>query len=136
MQRSIVPATSDDTQNDVNLTPMLDVVFILLIFFIVVASFVQEVGLDLNRSENDREPVSAEESILVAIEEDNGIWIEGRNIDPRAVKANIARLHAERPESTLVVRADRRSSNKTLVQVMDASRQAGVYDIALAANED
>jgi len=136
MQRSTVPVTSDDTQNDVNLTPMLDVVFILLIFFIVVASFVQEVGLDLNRSDSHQEPVPAEESILVAIEEDNGIWIEGRQIDPRAVKANIARLHAERPESTVVVQAAKRSSNKTLVQVMDASRQAGVYDIALAAGED
>ena len=135
MQRSMVPGTGDDTQNDVNLTPMLDVVFILLIFFIVVASFVQEVGIDVNRSDSHHEPVTAEESILVAIEEDNGIWIEGRQIDPRAVKANIARLHAERPDSKLVVQADRRSSNKTLVQVMDASRQAGVYDIALAATE-
>ena len=102
MQRSIVPATSDDTQNDVNLTPMLDVVFILLIFFIVVASFVQELGLDLNRSDGHQEPLPVEESILVTIEEDNGIWIEGRQIDPRAVKANLARLHAERPESKLV----------------------------------
>ena len=136
MQRSIVPGTSDDSKNDVNLTPMLDVVFILLIFFIVVASFVQETGLDLNRSESNQEPVPTEESILVSIEGDNGIWIEGRQIDPRAIKANIARLRAERPESKVVVQADRRSSNKSLVQVMDASRQAGVYDIALAAGGD
>jgi len=121
MQRSIVPATGDDTQNDVNLTPMLDVVFILLIFFIVVASFVQEVGLDLNRPDGHREPVPAETNILVAIEEDNGIWIEGRQIDPRAVKANIARLYAERPGSTVVVQADKRSATRALVQVMPRS---------------
>ncbi|MEO1247663.1 MAG: biopolymer transporter ExbD [Pseudomonadota bacterium] len=132
MQKTALPSVSEDAQNEINLTPMLDVVFIMLIFFIVTASFIRETGLDLSRSDANEEPVPAAENILVSIAEDNAIWIDGRLIDPRAVTANIARLRAERPKSTVIVQAAKRSSNKTLVRVIDASRLAGAYDIALA----
>ncbi|MEM8814371.1 MAG: biopolymer transporter ExbD [Pseudomonadota bacterium] len=136
MQKTGLPSASEDTQDEINLTPMLDVVFIMLIFFIVTASFIRETGLDLSRSDANKEPVPAAENILVSIAEDNAIWIDGRLIDPRAVTANIARLRAERPTSTVIVQAARRSSNKTLVRVIDASRLAGAYDIALAESAD
>lgn len=122
-----------EAESDINLTPMLDVVFIMLIFFLVVASFIREDGLDVNRSDGRTTSDPVEENILVTIGEDNFIWIDGRLIDPRAVRANIKRLHSESPGATVVIRADRHSANKTLVQVMDASRQAGVDQIALAS---
>jgi len=127
-------AEESERADDVNLTPMLDVVFILLIFFIVTATFVRETGIDVNKPEaNTRDPVE-NASILVAITENSEIWIDRRMIDPRRVRANIERLSAEHPDSTVVIQADEKSYNKTLVQVMDAARQAGVYNITMAAN--
>jgi biopolymer transport protein ExbD len=115
---------------------MLDVVFIMLIFFIVTASFIRESGIDLNRSDAPAPPIPASDNILVTISGDNEIWVDGRLIDYRAVRPNIERMHAEKPDATVVIQADRQSANKTLVQVMDASRAAGIYDIAIAENGD
>lgn len=135
MQRTIPFNESDQAPAGINLTPMLDAVFILLIFFIVSASFLKESGLDVNRPNTaDRGDVD-DQTILIEIEEDSGIWIDGRLIDPRALRPNIERLHAQRPEGSVVIRADKGSSNNALVQVMDAARLAGVYDIALAAEQ-
>ena len=133
MQRAIITDAAKQTQCEIDLTPMLDVVFIMLIFFIVAASFLKETGLDMNRSDTTEVPVTENESILIAIAENSGIWMDGRLIDPRAVRANVERRHAENPIATVVIQANQRSSNKALVQVMDASRQAGVYSISLAS---
>ena len=123
----------DEEENEINLTPMLDVVFIMLIFFIVTASFIKEAGLDVNRPDA---PVTAtkpeDANILVAIDANDDIWIDRRLIDPRAVRANIERLHAENPEGSVVIQPNKSSTNKMLVTVMDAARQAGVYNISLA----
>jgi biopolymer transport protein ExbD len=127
-------ATAD--QSEINLTPMLDVVFIMLIFFLVVAAFIREAGLDLDRPSAPPRPVAEDQSILILIEDDNEIRIGARSIDPRALRGEIERLRAANPDYRLVIRADRRSANKTLVQVMDASRQAGVYNIALAGDDE
>lgn len=136
MRSSVLAASIDDTPQDVNLTPMLDVVFILLIFFIVVAAFIKEEGLDLNRADATSNPAPLSQSILIEIHENDEIRIDRRLVDPRAVRANVERLQGENPIATVVIQADRRSTNKTLVQVMDASRQAGVYDFSLAAHGD
>jgi len=127
--------TADEEENEINLTPMLDVVFIMLIFFIVTASFVKEAGLDVNRPDQQTEEVTEEsDNILVQIRENDEIWIDRRLVDPRALRANIERLHAEKPEGAVVIMANRQSTNKMLVAVMDASRQAGVYNISIADN--
>jgi biopolymer transport protein ExbD len=125
----------EDEENEINLTPMLDVVFIMLIFFIVTASFLRETGLDTNRPEQDQPQVLQDEegAILVVIDETDDIWIDNRVVDPRAVRANIERLHAEDPDRPLVVQASSTSRAATLVIVMDASRQADVYDISIAS---
>ena len=123
----------DEEDNEINLTPMLDVVFIMLIFFIVTASFIKESGLDVNRPDapmSQSEPQDA--NILVAITANDEILIDNRTIDPRAVRANIERLHAENPDGSVVIQANKRSTNKMLVTVMDAARQAGVYSISMA----
>ena len=125
--------SQEEEENEINLTPMLDVVFIMLIFFIVTASFVKEAGLDVNRPDAPVTESKPEDSnILVMITANNEIWIDRRLIDPRAVRANIERLHAENPDGSVVIQPNKKSTNKMLVIVMDAARQAGVYSISLA----
>ena len=127
----------EQEENEINLTPMLDVVFIMLIFFIVTASFIKEAGIDVNRPDAPITETKPEDAnILVVITSNNEIWIDRRLIDPRAVRANIERLHAENPKGSVVIQADRKSTNKMLVTVMDASRRAGVYNISIADNRN
>ncbi len=122
-----------DDENEVNLTPMLDVVFIMLIFFIVTASFVKEAGIDISRPPAATAVRKERGNILIAITQNDQIWIDRRQVDPRALRANIERLHAENPQGSVVIQADKDSRNGLLVQVMDASRMAGVTSVALAA---
>ena len=124
----------EQEESEVNLTPMLDVVFIMLIFFIVTASFVKESGLDVTKPEAATAVVQEKASILIAIDAKDQVWINRRQVDVRSVRSIVERLHAENPKGTVVIQADRESRNDMLVRVMDASRRAGVYDIALAAN--
>lgn len=135
MPVEIQESDPEEHDNEINLTPMLDVVFIMLIFFIVTASFVKESGIDVNKPDTMTDRPIENPGVLIAIDENSDIWIEGRMIDPRAVRANIERFHAENPKGSVVIQADERSLNNTLVQVMDASRQAGVYDVSLATDD-
>ncbi len=123
----------DPEESEVNLTPMLDVVFIMLIFFIVTASFVKEAGIDINRPDAVTAERKERGNILVAITESGQVWIDKRQIDIRAVRANIERLHAENPLGGVVIQADENSKNGLLVQVMDAARLAGVPSVSIAA---
>ncbi len=122
-----------EDESEVNLTPMLDVVFIMLIFFIVTASFVKEAGIDISRPPAATAERKERGNILVAITENDQIWIDRRQVDPRALRANIERLHAENPQGSVVILADKQSKNGLLVQVMDAARLAGVNNVSLAA---
>ena len=122
-----------EEESEVNLTPMLDVVFIMLIFFIVTASFVKEAGIDISRPSAATAVRKERGNILVAITADNQIWIDRRQVDPRALRANIERMHAENPQGSVVIQADEKSENGLLVKVMDAARLAGVSNISLAA---
>ncbi len=122
-----------EDESEVNLTPMLDVVFIMLIFFIVTASFVKEAGIDIRRPPAATAERKERGNILVAITENDQIWIDRRQVDPRALRANIERLHAENPQGSVVILADKQSKNGLLVQVMDAARLAGVKNVSLAA---
>lgn len=136
MPRTIAIDTHKNDDNEINLTPMLDVVFIMLIFFIVTASFRVETGIGISKPDSRREPVDAAANILIAVSEKNEIWIKRRMIDPRAVRPNIERLHAENPDGMVIIQADSRSNNNTLVLIMDAARAAGVYDVAIASNRE
>jgi biopolymer transport protein ExbD len=120
-------------EEEVNLTPMLDVVFIMLIFFIVTASFVKESGIDINRPDAATAVKKERGNILVAITPSGQIWIDRRQVDVRSVRANIERLHAENPQGAVVIQADRESKNGLLVEVMDAAKLAGVKNISIAA---
>jgi biopolymer transport protein ExbD len=131
--RHLAGLRQEEEEQEINITPMLDVVFIMLIFFIVTASFVKEAGIDVNKPEAQTSQPKEKANILVAIDAGGGIWIDRRKVDPRAVRANIERLHAENPQGTVVIQADADSKTAVLVQVMDAARLAGVYDVAIAA---
>ncbi|ALQ10345.1 MULTISPECIES: ExbD/TolR family protein [Pseudoalteromonas] len=125
----------EDEAEEINMTPMLDVVFIMLIFFIVTASFVKEAGIDVNRPEAATAVKKERANILVAISDKGEIWINKRQIDIRAVQANIERLKAENPQGSVVIQADKKSTTDTLIKVMDAARAAGVFDVSIAAQE-
>jgi biopolymer transport protein ExbD len=124
-----------EEESEINITPMLDVVFIMLIFFIVTATFVKEAGIDVNRPDAATATKQEKANILIAISANDTIWIDRRQIDIRSVRPNIERLHAENPQGTVVIQADKESKTDTLIQVMDASRQAGVYNVSIAAQE-
>lgn len=136
MRRSGTTIGQEEEDNEINLTPMLDVVFIMLIFFIVTASFIKEAGIDVNRPDAPTSESVADANILIAISANDEIWIDRRLIDPRAVRPNIERLHAENPKGSVVIQADKKSTNEMLVTVMDAARQAGVYNVSIAANNN
>jgi len=135
MRRLFANVTPQDEEDEINLTPMLDVVFIMLIFFIVTASFVKEKGIDVNRPDNDETVVVDPDkaNILIKIDETDRIWIDARQVDERAVRANIERLHAENPEGAVIVLPDPESTTEALIGVMDSSRQANVYNISIAS---
>ncbi|MCH7830657.1 MAG: biopolymer transporter ExbD [Proteobacteria bacterium] len=135
MRKNDISMGQIDEGEEINLTPMLDVVFIMLIFFIVTASFVKEAGIDVNRPDAPTAVKQENANILIAISQNDEIWIDRRMIDPRAVRANIQRLHAENPKGSVIIQADKKSTNEMLVIVMDAARQAGVFNVSIAANQ-
>ncbi len=124
-----------DSAPEINLTPMIDMVFILLIFFLVASSFVKEAGIEVNRPVAQTAQTQGRGTIRIALSETGEIWMERRSIDVRAVRANVERMLAESPEASVVVLADETAHTGLLVQVMDQVRLAGVNDIAVAAQQ-
>ncbi|MCG6871491.1 MAG: biopolymer transporter ExbD [Gammaproteobacteria bacterium] len=121
---------------EINITPMLDIVFIMLIFFIVTTSFVKETGIDINRPSANTAEKKPRGNVLIAINSNGEIWIAKRRVELRSVRANVERLHAENPEGSVVILADKDSKNGTLVEVMDQVRLAGVKNVSIAAKKD
>ena len=120
-------------EEEINITPMLDVVFILLIFFIVTANFIKEPGLEVNRPDSETAEPTENAAILIAVGNAGEIYMEGRRIDKRQVKANVVRLLAENPQGSVVIQADEKATADTIMAVMDGAREAGVYNISLAS---
>ena len=131
MRRTAISAASREEESEINLTPMLDVVFIMLIFFIVTANFIKEPGLEVNRPDSDTSEIQENAAILIAIGNNDEIYMDGRRIDVR--QANVLKLLADNPQGSVVIQADEAASADAIIQVMDGSRDAGVFDISLAA---
>ena len=123
MARTFTSQDEAEEEGTVDLTPMLDVVFIMLIFFIVTATFVKETGVEVNRPQSSTAQQKNNPSVLIAIQSDNSVWMDGRRVDIRSVRANVARLFAENPEGGGVSPADVLSSMKTCAEVLDQARQ-------------
>ncbi|ACR14260.1 ExbD/TolR family protein [Teredinibacter turnerae] len=125
---------SAEDKAEIDLTPMLDVVFIMLIFFIVTASFVKEKSLGLNVPENTDNPPppdSESKSILIQVNANDEIFIDSRRVDIRSVRSLIAQKSAENPEGGVVVMANEQASTSTYVAIADAAREANIYNVSL-----
>ena len=118
----------------IDLTPMLDIVFIMLIFFIVTTSFVKESGVDVTRPSANTAERKERGNIIIAIRPNGEVWIDKRSVDVRSVRANVERLRAENPEGSVVITADKESQSGVLVQVIDQVRLAGA-EASIAATE-
>ncbi|MBI2384114.1 MAG: biopolymer transporter ExbD [Gammaproteobacteria bacterium] len=123
----------DDDDGGIDLTPMLDVVFIMLIFFIVTASFVREAGIDVLRPPAETADKQDKANIFVALSPAGEIWVDRKRVAPAQLRPALERLKAENPQGSIVIQADRESRSEQLMQVMDAARQAGIVDVAIAA---
>lgn len=124
---------ADDQQID--LTPMLDVVFIMLIFFIVTATFIKLPGTDISRP-GGQNAVATKPAMLVAIDNDSQIWINREVVDPRFLKTKIAVLYAENPKGEMVIQADQEAKVLQIAQVADAAKEVGVEQISISAEEE
>ena len=118
---------------EINLTPMIDIVFILLIFFLVTTSFVRESGIQVDRPAAASSESVEGSAIMIAIRPDGEIWLDRRAVDLRRLQPTIARVHSRSPDAPVVIQADRGADVGLLVQVMDQIRLAGIRDIAVAA---
>jgi biopolymer transport protein ExbD len=121
---------------DIDMTPMLDIVFIMLIFFIVTTSFVKESGIDVNRPTAQTATRKEQGNIIVGIKANGDVWIDKRLVDIRAVRANVSRLHAEQPLGSVVIAPDKETRVKVLTQVMDQVRLAGIMNASIATEND
>jgi biopolymer transport protein ExbD len=128
-------SAADEEAGAIDLTPMLDVVFIMLIFFIVTASFVKEPGVEVDRP--DATTVDKVKTpILIAINADDEIWVNKAEVDERQVKKQIEALLAETPKGKVVIQADKEATIEVLTQVAQSAREAGVAEITVAASSE
>ena len=132
MRRSILDKRNPEDEEGINLTPMLDVVFIMLIFFIVTASFIKEAGIEVDRPDAKTAVNKKNANIIVAINANNEIWMDRKRVKPQGVRGQIERMHAENPEGSVIIQADKDSYSETLMTVMAAARDAKVA-VAIAA---
>jgi biopolymer transport protein ExbD len=131
--REAVEELLQEEEAEINLTPMLDVVFIMLIFFIVTAVFVKEPGIQVDRPTAITAIVPDGAAIFIAVSSQNEIWIDGRSVDLAGLKPVIERLHSENPEGGVVIQADNESMNEFVLAAMDAAKESGISDVTLAA---
>lgn len=126
---------SENDDSTIDMTPMLDIVFIMLIFFLVTTSFVKESGIKVNPPGAQTTVKQERGNLLIAVKDNGEIWIDRRRVDLGAVRSHIERLRAEYPEGAVVIQADENSRTGVFVKIMDQVRLAGVENIAIAASE-
>ncbi|MFY8272658.1 ExbD/TolR family protein [Pseudoalteromonas sp. SSDWG2] len=119
----------------VDMTPMLDIVFIMLIFFIVTTSFVKEAGIDVNKPEAAQATKQKNANIFIAIRSNGEIWMDKRQVDAERVAANIERLLAEQPTEVVIIQADKEAKHGVVVKVMDQIKAAGIDKISIAGDK-
>ncbi|SRR5690554_109339 len=126
----------EEEEAELDMTPMLDIVFIMLIFFIVTTSFVKEAGIDVNRPEASQATTKPSANIFIAIRENGEVWMDRRQVDVERVAANLERLLAEQPTDMVVIQADKDARHGVVVKVMDQIKEAGIAQISIAAEND
>jgi len=124
--------TQEEEVGAIDLTPMLDVVFIMLIFFIVTASFIKTPGIEVTRPEATTADPKKSAAILVALSNNDEIWIDKKKVDPRNLRQEIERIYAENPKGSLVIQADNEAKIERVSEVVDAARELGLLDVAVS----
>lgn len=128
--------SSETGTTALNITPMIDMVFILLIFFAVNASFVKEAGVEIERPSARTAVTQQQANIMIAVTKAGEVWVDRKRVDPRSVRGHVERLHAENPEGAVVILADDESQTGLVIEVLDQVRLAGVENVAVAATQD
>ena len=126
-------AQEEEEDAEINMTPMLDIVFIMLIFFIVTATFIKDAGVDVRKPEAQTAEKKDKAAILIAVTSTDEIWINRSEVEVDAVRSEVEKLHAENPRGTVVVQADEQAKAKLVLDVIEAARAAGVPNVALSA---
>ena len=122
----------DEMAGEIDLTPMLDVVFILLIFFIVTSVFVTEAGIDVSKPQASTAEARSKDLILIAISDDGQIWIDGEQLDPRFIRSRFERRLAETPNASVVIQGDRAAQNEHVMTILRAARDANIAAVSIS----
>jgi biopolymer transport protein ExbD len=125
-----------EEESDINITPMLDIVFIMLIFFIVTTSFIKETGIDPQRPTAQTAASKPRGNILIGVDVDGFVWINKRRVEINEIRQLVEDAVNENPESSAIVIADEGSATGVVIQVMDQVQLGGVVDIAVAAEPE
>lgn len=128
-------AERDDEPVHINVVPLIDVMFFLVLFFVATSSFVRDSGVEVNRPAAQSAKLQDKANIVVSITRDGQAWIAGKRIDRRAIRFEIERLLGENPDSTVIVAADADGSSRALVEALDQARLAGASNVAIATTE-
>lgn len=131
--RGMSKRQEDEDAGEIDLTPMLDVVFILLIFFIVTSVFVTEAGIEVTRPEASTADATSGDLILIAIGSAGDIWIDGDQIDPRFIRSRFELRLADAPNSSLIIQADANANNEQVMLILEAARDANIDDVSISA---
>ncbi|MEX0618352.1 MAG: biopolymer transporter ExbD [Pseudohongiellaceae bacterium] len=132
MRSGLMRKKDEEAAGEIDLTPMLDVVFILLIFFIVTSVFIKEAGIDVAKPEASTADPRLKDLILIAVSPQGDIWIDGEQVDPRFIRSRFELRLAESPNSSVVIQADQDASNEYLMMIMKAAREAEIADVSIS----
>jgi biopolymer transport protein ExbD len=133
MTQGLSKRKDDEEAGEIDLTPMLDVVFILLIFFIVTSVFVTEAGIDVSKPEASTVEDTSGDMILIAVGPQGDIWIDGDQIDPRFIRARFELRLADAPNSAVIIQGDESASNEQIMLILKAAREANINDVSISA---
>ena len=125
----------ENDEEEINMTPMLDIVFIMLIFFIVTAAFVKEAGVTVNKPNTDNSFRQKRVSILIAVTENDEVWINRKLVDMKSVGTTIERLMSENPRGTISIQADEKAKSGIALEVMKLATQAGVQTVSISTEQ-
>lgn len=132
MKSGLMKKRSDEGPGEIDLTPMLDVVFILLIFFIVTSVFVTEAGIEVSKPQASTAEPKSKDLILIAVSPEGDIWIDGEQVDPRFIRSRFELRLAEAPNSSVVIQGDRAATNQHVIDILRAAREAQIANVSIS----
>ncbi len=132
MKSGLMKKRNDEGPGEIDLTPMLDVVFILLIFFIVTSVFVTEAGIEVSKPEASTAEPKSKDLILIAVSPEGDIWIDGEQVDPRFIRQRFELRLAESPNSSVVIQGDRAATNQHVMDILRAAREAQIANVSIS----